>query len=1033
MPLFPGQGGPPPEIGISVDVFGSLVTEMQPTDLPQGVSPDNQDIVYLPGSVSSRPGLQRIYNSLPAGATITYLKTFLPPDGNPLNLILDSFGNIWKEDVFRTPGTLTKVGNVVPGSYATSVTANGKEYFTFHDGGNNSTDIPRQYDGVNFDRVSQDGPGSNPCAVADFDAAGVVVTVTPIATLTISSAIQINGVATIETTAPHGMKSGDYVQIVGVGVPGYDNTGIAVQVTSVPDPSTFTYSLITGTPLAASSGGTAYPLKLVVVFNDDHGLISGDQFSIAGNSVNFYNNNFSGTVASYTVQTPATWTVIDVIDSKTVSFFGATTSGIGNGGTAVLGGQSIPGPHEMVVYFITRQGYRTAVSTPIKFWSSGGKKIRVTGVPIGPPNVIARGFGFTGAYGGNFFTIPAALTIPGLGANPNTQIEPTVIFNNLDTSITLNFSDNALFSSTGIDIPGNDLFELITAGPSLGVSFYASRILLWGMKNKLTNLVNMGFDGGMVAGVPAQPLGWSLQGPGGGSLVNASDFGFSWRIIGDGVPADKLGWIQQSAYTDFWGVPIVSPNTGYSITLWISTTSGNKGSIVVELSSALTGFLSTASIDISSLPQGGIADGIFLSADLNLITPLQIPEDLVLNIYAIGQINGGAVFLDEMEIYPTLEAVTNQTLFSYVNNPESFDGVTGLLGPTADSSPMKAVFDFHDTLGILTYQGIHTTRDRQNAEPSDWAVVEVSNRCGCVSPRAVDLSENFVIWVSSPSSVPPTGRGLYLYYGGNAYKISQEIQTYFDQVTPGSEKAIWVCTDPDLHRIYVGLPIGGATACNIILVLDYRELEDPTQIADRPPIRISFTGKMVCTDLSRKWTRWMLSMNCGAKIIRNDRTVQFCVGAGNGVTPGQESGFANVYWFNPQFLTDDDYGQFNPYYTTAFLPSDEMALQLGIGYQRKLYKRYSMAVTGIGTITLTPYASSLMNPRPNTLSLQMYTAQAPGIAQDLGGGLNISTERCAFKIFSTPLPGKTDNSFSLSKFFVTMMKEPISPIRYGAV
>jgi hypothetical protein len=52
-----------------IEIFGGLVTDMSPADLPHGVSPDCQDVLFSNGGVSTRPGLQALFGPL-AGNTI---------------------------------------------------------------------------------------------------------------------------------------------------------------------------------------------------------------------------------------------------------------------------------------------------------------------------------------------------------------------------------------------------------------------------------------------------------------------------------------------------------------------------------------------------------------------------------------------------------------------------------------------------------------------------------------------------------------------------------------------------------------------------------------------------------------------------------------------------------------------------------------------------------------------------------------------------------------------------------------------------
>ncbi len=44
-------------IDAPLELFGGLVTDMPAADLPQGVSPDCQDVAFVQGAVKTRPGL----------------------------------------------------------------------------------------------------------------------------------------------------------------------------------------------------------------------------------------------------------------------------------------------------------------------------------------------------------------------------------------------------------------------------------------------------------------------------------------------------------------------------------------------------------------------------------------------------------------------------------------------------------------------------------------------------------------------------------------------------------------------------------------------------------------------------------------------------------------------------------------------------------------------------------------------------------------------------------------------------------------
>ena len=88
-------------IDTPLDQFGGLVTDMPASDLPLGVSPDCQDVAFLPGAVRTRPGLQNIFTPIadagPVNPTVNYLKTYITPAGQEIMLALDGAGFLWAE------------------------------------------------------------------------------------------------------------------------------------------------------------------------------------------------------------------------------------------------------------------------------------------------------------------------------------------------------------------------------------------------------------------------------------------------------------------------------------------------------------------------------------------------------------------------------------------------------------------------------------------------------------------------------------------------------------------------------------------------------------------------------------------------------------------------------------------------------------------------------------------------------------------------------------------------------------------------
>src|SRR5271168_1696291 len=211
-----------------IEIFGGLVSDMSPADLPHGVSPDCQDVVYSNGGVATRPGLQALFGPLSGNPTINYVKTYETLNATLRTLALDANGVLYKE---TTPGTLSGIATgLAENSYANSTTLFGREYLAISDG-RTGNDLPRQYDDTNFDRVSQCGPGGGPTVVDENVIVAVAASPTgatqPAAVAIAASptgATENGFLVTITTAAAHGLSAGQSVTIAGVAVAGYNGT-----------------------------------------------------------------------------------------------------------------------------------------------------------------------------------------------------------------------------------------------------------------------------------------------------------------------------------------------------------------------------------------------------------------------------------------------------------------------------------------------------------------------------------------------------------------------------------------------------------------------------------------------------------------------------------------------------------------------------------------------------------------------------------------------------------------------------------------
>jgi hypothetical protein len=145
---------------IALDNFGGLITEAPPESLPEGASPLTYDCDFPIAAITSRPGLNTVLSSGQA-RNFVWLKSMRTLDGTIRTLCLDSAGQLWVENVTLAPGIISAVTNFTAGDYGSSCNAFNREYICLSDPPGSSPDTPWQYDGTNFDRISQEGPGAN--------------------------------------------------------------------------------------------------------------------------------------------------------------------------------------------------------------------------------------------------------------------------------------------------------------------------------------------------------------------------------------------------------------------------------------------------------------------------------------------------------------------------------------------------------------------------------------------------------------------------------------------------------------------------------------------------------------------------------------------------------------------------------------------------------------------------------------------------------------------------------------------------------
>lgn len=1142
------------EIGLTV--FGGNNLDMQPTDLPSGLSYDNSDCAFVPGSVFTRPSLQTLA-TMDTDSQVVYASTFLKPDSSVSQLTFTADGKMFADGV--------QFGQTQAGNRFFTCNAFGKTYIATSDG-LHGADVPLQYTPEGYlDRVSQDGPGGPPTlsnqalpavelVTGSSSSAVAIVSMTPIDPeqvqvgtgnqdgyvgdyqppiyetfftqlavntstphgLTVNESINITGNSlynggsffvssiidttnftiaffqqnaavgtggnvvavsallvrnnnqvTATTATPHSLRAGYQVAIAGVSDASQSISNIVIDNETLPGVATVTtptaHGFVPGNTIAINGvvnsvvGGsiTAWSVtsnEATVTTASDHGLSVGSavlvQFGTGSLTPRIIDSipsltsftfplviaDTSGTTGQVQLPWPVasgtnfqiqstpnsttftiamtfpdgTWPSGNVTFAWNGTFFvssvtssttfvysqaGPNNSVQSGTGTATPVGQMSPGNHKCVCIFQTRTGYLTGPSIPVTLAASGSQYPLAARIPIGPSNVIARILAFTGANGANYFYLPVAPQVSGqiIGTS-------TVIADNTTTSAVFDFSDEALFAGTAIDIPGNNLFNLVVLGPCLGFFNYASRLMPWGERNKIQQFINMGFEGGIYADTPNNPLGWNVTGTDG--TLTAGDYGLAWTAT--------TATISQTAYQDRFGIAIATPNTQYTFRLWVN------GTATATLNSASTGFSATASVS---------GAGNFGEAKFSAKTPVTIPADLTFTLSATGQTT-----FDEVEIVYTLNPYILPARASYVNNPESFDGVTGLLGPIADPHPVLGMEERKDMLCLLTSGpegSLYETEQTASGEPVTWDVRHVASKCGLVSVWGTAKFEDWFCWTSDT--------GMRIFDGAVVEKMSQEIQPWWDSINPGAKQFCGLANDPDTRRVYIWAPIGTSVVANSMYVLDYNELNTSSLLANSGTLKIGYSGKMITTDLTRKWSPWSMTINyCGLLILSTGGSVMaFCGGRGSSLSVPWTS---SVYTLDEGVISgiDADYGPFwqNSTYPTYFFVSNDDAEAKQLGAHRLQHEFMSMNCTGVGTVFVTPVLDRMGNNGRTTRAL----AVTEDLARDLEFGLNVAAERISYRLGCQPAgvqpaPANAPAGFRLSSLVLAVKTHQYSPIR----
>jgi hypothetical protein len=721
----------------------------------------------------------------------------------------------------------------------------------------------------------------------------------------------------------------------------------------------------------------------------------------------------------------------------------------GSGYITLVGSASIvvgTGTRRGVVFFITRNGYYTAPSPYFQFnIVENTNYILATNIPIGAPDVIARGIAFTeggqdGVPGASYYTIPTPVTFTLNGVN---YLSSSLFINdNVTTTAKFTFPDTVLLEAEEIDIQGNDLFALQELGDSAWCTQYAGRSVWGRVNNKVGNFLNMSFDGGYLPnpGGNLLPLGWGLD-PSNLSnslptLLVSPVFGNSYYIKNQtGSTQAQLGMITQGAYQDQNNVAILQNSIAYSVRVTCRTpSSATTGSLVVDLTAFNAGSGYGQTYGTFTLPCANMTSNMVTYTGTLLITnTLTIPSDLVLRVWASGLLDGGDIEIDRVEVYPTLNPVNYTGItFSYKNDWESFDAITGGNNTSVvNSQPANGAFTMHDILYVVKESSLGEFKDSPNQEPANWNPYhEVSNVAGASGINAFDVGEEWAVMACE--------NGLFAFNGGAPVPIQLEIPDIWGMINWKYGQTVVVRNDTENRRIYIAAPIAtpnaymplapansNPTTPNIIMMLNYKGIGTIEQLISAEPLHVTLMGKVVSNDLRRKWSAWTIPCPYLAIIKRSelDSEMVFCNGVGS----------SKLYVLGSPTSGDDDGVPFTSSYCTYGMVSTEIEKSnptYGCFLKRFVYASFILtgsATTGSildnqanGIVQMTFYQNTLNAPYP-------WAVPGGCDLSDPQNNFETTMDEYAMRIFTEV--SVTGGWFNLSRETLTIQQDGWAPVR----
>jgi len=811
--------------------------------------------------------------------------------------------------------------------------------------------------------------------------------------------------------------------------------------------ATYSYSLITG---AVPAAGQQITVTNTLNANGGLNVVNAVIASASGGSSGTFTINVSlPNYAAASEQGLATTAGTEFTFDPGAALAGSSTDPIyGNatGGTLTFGGPTGQfigtGTRRGTVFFITRNGYWTQPAPYMQFdIVDNTVSIQASNIPIGPPNVVARGIVFTeggtnGVPGASYYTLPQPVQYVVEGV---TYTASSLFINdNTTTTASFSFPDSELLNGTEVDIEGADLFNLEELPDAAWCVQYAGRTFWGRVRNQVQNFLNMSFDGGYLAnpGNNLSPLGWQINSSTGtGTLLVSPVFGNSYYMQNlTGSTQAQFDMIYQSAYQDQNLVAILQNQTAYSVRVTCRTPSGaTGGALVVDLAPYTAGTGFGPSVGAITLPLASLSTTM-TTYEGTLLTgsTLNIPANLQIRVWGQNLPNNADIEIDRISVFPT-EAPTNLTALtvsygideaSGESDPESFDQVTGVIDTqTVNSQPANGAFQLRGLLYICKESSLGYIKDTPNQEPANWnPFEEVSNVAGACGINAYTIDKHKgAEWASMACQ-----NGWYLFNGGAPTPIQIEIQDIWNAINWDSAEGICICNDIPNQKMYAAIPLptpnpwmvdatvnANPTTPNVILALDYKGMGTIDELMAGMSMHMTIMGKLAVHDIRRKWSLWTIPTPYLGLVKRSElrSLVMFCNGIGS----------SKIYYLNADEAGYDDGVPFTSSYCTyGFVDMSKAAELPMFGAHNKRYRFWDLLTQITGNASMTFYQNSLSASYPFVVPGGIGPADG---TNDLQGPLDEYAQRLFVEIVMT------QGSFNLSRMTLSGAADSIAPVR----